>query len=276
MKHTLEGCIASASKYSTRKDWMDGDGDAYFAAYKNNWSSKCCAHMTAGKQYSLEKCKKSAAKYSTRKEWEEKESKFYYAAKRNNWHEDCCRHMVSGKIKHTLETCLLSASKHLLRAQWKLADEKSYQAAMKNGWMVECCKHMSAKPSKQSALDDRKTQVSKYPIRRRPRISNCLYIWRVVGVMFNGEPVFKIGVTNSSTKESRIRLVARRAGFTPEIVLLRNIGVNAKPLEAKLLALGLNPEYTGFDGCTEFRALNPSAFDAVLTLITAATESALR
>ena len=97
--------------------------------------------------------------------------------------------------------------------------------------------------------------------------NDAIYIWRAVGEFFNGNPVFKIGVTSARLGTRRIKECSDKNGFTPEIIICTPVHGKATELEGELHLLGDDPKYVGIDGATEFRALNTSQLDVALRLI---------
>lgn len=100
-----------------------------------------------------------------------------------------------------------------------------------------------------------------------PSDNDTIYIWRALGQYFNGDPVYKIGVTSSRLGHDRINQVAKGSGFEFELVCSEKVAGKASMIETKLLCLGANPQYTGFNGASEFRSLSPSALDAAIQII---------
>lgn len=49
MKHTIESCKESASKFTTRNEWKKNANSSWQAANRNGWMDECCTHMIAGK-----------------------------------------------------------------------------------------------------------------------------------------------------------------------------------------------------------------------------------
>lgn len=97
--------------------------------------------------------------------------------------------------------------------------------------------------------------------------NDAIYIWRVVGEYFNGNPVYKIGVTSARLGTKRIDQVATKAGFDYELICCEPVRCPADQLEKKLLLLGENPGYIAIEGYTEFRALSDSALYAAVSMI---------
>lgn len=103
--------------------------------------------------------------------------------------------------------------------------------------------------------------------KRRATDNDTIYIWRAIGVHYNGNQVYKMGITSLRLGNKRIDLVARKAGMTCEIILCQKVFGKATQLEKKLLCLGENPKLNKFDGSTEFRALDDIQLQSALALI---------
>jgi hypothetical protein len=94
----LDKCKESALKFTTRTEWMKGEGSAYNVARKNKWLDECCGHMEEIRKpngyWNLDKCKESALKFTTRKAWEKGEGGACCIARKNKWLDECCGHMT--------------------------------------------------------------------------------------------------------------------------------------------------------------------------------------
>ena len=97
--------------------------------------------------------------------------------------------------------------------------------------------------------------------------NNAIYIWRSVGEYFNGKPVYKVGVTSERLGVKRINQVAKRSGRKAEIVTLEETNCQATIVETLLKNIGDNPNWTGFDGATEFRAFSLSELQEAKMII---------
>lgn len=97
--------------------------------------------------------------------------------------------------------------------------------------------------------------------------NDAIYIWRAVGQHYNGHPVYKIGVTSARLGTVRVEHVGDKSGFEVDLICCEPVQCKATDLEKELLIIGENPGYTGFDGCTEFRALSPASLHAAITII---------
>jgi hypothetical protein len=99
--------------------------------------------------------------------------------------------------------------------------------------------------------------------------ADVIYIWRAVGWSFDEKPVYKIGLTSKRSDQERIDYVTKSAQCEAEIVLMVEVSAgSAFVIEGELLKMGINPKYSGFNGCTEFRALSDEELCAAITFAT--------
>ena len=194
-----------------------------------------------------------AKRFTTRSEWSKKSQAAYLAASRRNLVDEACSHMTAMRKDWT--SVMLSADAHSFstRSEWFHKSSSAYQTAKDRGIFDACCSHMV---DGTSASDN-----------------DAIYIWRAVGMRFNGEKVYKIGVTSARLGRRRIKQVTKASGIKCEMVVLQQVQGKATDLEKQLLVLGTDPEYTGFGGCTEFRALSLSALETAIALIERAQAS---
>lgn len=97
--------------------------------------------------------------------------------------------------------------------------------------------------------------------------NDAVYIWRAVGQYYKGNAVYKIGITSSKLGISRIKGVSKVSGFEYDVVCCEAVTCSAMKLEKKLHLLGEDPQYSGFNGSSEFRALSDSALYVAISLI---------
>jgi hypothetical protein len=143
IKWTLDKCKESAKRFKTRKEWQDGDKNAYQNASKKGWREECCAHMEVRRvEWTKEMCMESALPFKTKKEWENNDTNAYATAQRKGWINDCCAHMEILLLNWTKEICIESARQFKTKAEWRREDNKAFQAAKRNKWMADCCSHM--------------------------------------------------------------------------------------------------------------------------------------
>jgi len=95
---------------------------------------------------------------------------------------------------------------------------------------------------------------------------DVVYLWHAEG------DIFKVGITSENLGEQRAYDVAKDAGFTPEIVVLENVGlVMAKKIENQILKMGTPVSFrTKFPGSSEFRHLSPTEIDKAIEMIKSA------
>jgi len=123
------------------------------------------------------------------------------------------------------------------------------------------------------AKDECKARAKKYYAARYIKTgnptsdNNVIYIWEAIDEFFNGEQVYKIGVTSARLGEARIHQCAKKSGKDANVLILENVNGKATDIEAEILKLGEDPKYIECDGYTEFRALNNDDLDKALDLI---------
>lgn len=247
---TSERCRAEALKYPTRSAFQKEAGGAYDAAKHNGWFDQICGHMEEIKKsngyWTFERCQAEALKYKTQSDFQLKASSVYQTIKRNKWSEQICGHMTTGRKprKWAFERCRAEALKYNTRSAFAKGSGGACNRARIRGWLDQICAHM---------------------VDGSPSDGNCFYLWLVVGAFFNGLPVYKFGVTSIRLHLGRIKQVARAGGFEYDLVLWAPV-TNAYDLEAKVKAMGASPQYTGFSGCTEFRALTEEEVGQIKSL----------
>jgi hypothetical protein len=290
---TLERCQAEALKYDTRNAFSkQKPSSAYLIAQRNGWLDQICGHMIGKRKpngyWTLARCQEEALKYDTRKTFSNRANSAYLIAQRNGWLDQICGHMEEKKKPNgywTLERCQADALKYDTGPELRRASPGTYRALHRYGWLDICFKHREAviKPKGYWTLERCQAEALKYKTRKdfergnrpasnaaakrnwldqicshmtdgSPSDGNCFYLWLVVGAFFNGLPVYKFGVTSVRLHLKRIEEVARAGGFEYDLILWAPVG-DAFAIEREVKAMGASPQYTGFNGCTEFRAL---------------------
>jgi hypothetical protein len=186
--------------------------------------------------WTLERCGAEALKYETRTAFARGSGSAYMTAYRKGWLEQICERMLEKRKPNgywTVELCQAEALKYETRTAFLQEAKCAYFAAQQNKCLDEICSHM---------------------VDGSPSDGNCFYLWLVVGAYFNGLPVYKPGVTSTRLKFDRIERVAKAGGLKYDLVLWLPVA-DAFAIEAVVKRMGVSPEYTGFNGCTEFRAL---------------------
>lgn len=146
----------------------------------------------------------------------------------------------------TREGVKLAASECQSRAEFMRKYPGAYGAATKGGYLDGICAHMEY---------------------RGPSDRDSVYLWRSERELFKGKQVYKVGVSSSRIGDFRIKQVARSAGIKAHIIRLVKTRTNAYEIEAILLSLGDDPQFTGRDGATEFRAMDDSELKLALEII---------
>jgi hypothetical protein len=250
----LETLKTEALKYQTRQEFQQKNGAAYKAAGLLKIRDEICGHMIKLKNqkgyWTPETLHAEALKYDNKVEFRKESNPAFLTASRQGLLDKICSHMEAGKLPngHWLnkDNCAAEALKYTNRRAFSLANSSAYHGADVNGWLDEICSHMDFNPSSDS---------------------DAVYIWKAIGHVFNGLQVYKFGTTSARLEDRRISEVARFAGMDFDIVILIKVTVHASELESKLLQLGTNPQYKGFNGASEFRALTDDELEAAIEVI---------
>jgi len=149
-------------------------------------------------------------------------------------------------LKWTEEKLIADALKYKTRNEWKRESNCAYQAALKRDLLDVCCGHMESAGSTDN---------------------DAVYIWKAIGQFYNGNQVYKIGVTSARLGEIRVLQCANEADFDAEIVILANVNGKATEVEKSLLAIGADPKYVGFNGASEFRAMTAAQLNRAIDII---------
>jgi hypothetical protein len=251
---TIERLQAEAVKYTSRQEFQQRSGAAYKAAGLLKARDAICSHMTEIKKpkgfWTLENLHAEALKYDNKVDFNKNSGPAYLTALRKNLLDEICGHMTARKLPngHWLnkDNCANEALKYTNRRAFSLANSSAYHGADINGWLDEICAHMDFNPSSDG---------------------DAVYIWRAIGQSFNGLTVYKFGITSARLEDRRIVEVARFANVEFEIIVLVNVKGLASALESELLKLGVSPQYSGFNGASEFRALTDSELQTAIDLI---------
>lgn len=251
---SLETLMVEALKYASRKEFQQMNGAAYKAAGLLKVRDDICGHMAEIKKpkgfWTLENLHAEALKYDNKVDFNKKSGPAYLTALRKNLLDQICGHMVARKLPsgHWLdkENCKAEALKYTNRRAFSLANSSAYHGADSNGWLDEICAHMEFNPSSDG---------------------DVVYLWRAVDQVFDGLQVYKFGITSARLDNRRIVEVARFANFEFEILVLANVKGSASALEKGLLELGITPNYSGFNGASEFRALTDDELRTAIDLI---------
>ena len=84
--------------------------------------------------------------------------------------------------------------------------------------------------------------------------SDAIYLWQAIGETHMGADVFKVGVCQSKTYLDRPLRTIRLSPFEGRVLVCQKVSVPAVRIEQRILSMGEKPNYSGFDGCAEFRS----------------------
>jgi len=255
IKWTDEMLIADAARFDTRGEWRRESKAAYSSAKRRSMLDVCCAHMRQVRtSWTDEMLIADAARFETRAEWKRESGPAYQAAVTRNLLDVCCAGMRQVYTSWTDEMLIEDASRFETRAEWAGRSGSAYNTALSRGLLDACCAHMS----RASGMDN-----------------DAIYIWKALGWTFNGEQVYKVGVTSARLDDVRIKQVTKAADVKAEIVMLAKVKGMATRLEVALKSIGHDPKYVGFDGCTEFRAMSDEQLKQALALIAQAAQETI-
>ena len=242
-KWTDETIRQRASEYSSLRDFRIANEGAYCAA-KDRFPGLLTEIFSVVK-WTEENVIKEAKKYKTKREFDRGCTSAYQAA--------------LNRYKWILDE--LFDSRYNLWTEPRIREE-----AKKYKNRVEFCR---ANPSAQMAAYRKYPGLmdEMFPISRARTDNDTIYIWKAIGEYYNGNPVYKVGVTSYRLGRWRIEEVAIQSGFYFEIICFERVVGKASKLEKKLKALGENPKYIYFNGSTEFRALSDSALYTAISII---------
>lgn len=206
---------------------------------------------------------------------------------------------MSNYERWTDEKIHRKALKYKKPAEFKRGDIKAYNVAQQRGILDTVCSHMTKKIDsnftdievvKIAQSFDTKAQLREtYPtlrliIKRRSlediaykhmtskRIykkpdNDTIYLWLAVGIEFNNQQVYKIGVTSYRRGIKRITEVSRKSSIDAVIIEFKRTKSSALKVEKKLLSIGTDPNIKGFRGCTELRALSDAELNQIKEII---------
>lgn len=199
------------------------------------------------RKWSEDSIRVEAAKYTTKRELEVGNASAYNAANKRFpglLSELFGTVKTQPIVKWNRDSVIEEASKHLTKKVFAQKSHGAYVAARRLG-ILDKLGFKDGSPSD----------------------NNAIYIWRAISQHYNGNPVYKIGVTSARLGIQRIETVADKSGFEFDLICCEPVACKATELERKLLMLGEDPQFIGFDGCTEFRALSDSALYAAISMI---------
>ena len=154
-----------ASGYETRKEFQEGNPNAYAIAVKRGIMDKICQHMKVLQNfYTIDECYEEAAKYSYRKAFEKGSPKHYDYARRHGWLDDVCHGMIPKRQSWPKQKCIEVASELGSLKEFRELFASAYNKCWKNGWLDEVTGHLQ--PGRISrTLEECKEIASQYNYR---------------------------------------------------------------------------------------------------------------
>lgn len=231
----LQSIQDEALKYSAINEFRMGSS-AYQAARKRGIVALVTSHMAKTRAaWTDEMLSKEAKRFETRADFKVSSQAAYLAATRRNQIDLICAHMTPQRETWNILKIQDEAKKYISRADFERGSPNAYHAAVRNKMMDDVSLHME---------------------NRSPTDNDAIYIWCAVGAVFNGNKVYKVGITSSRLSDNRVKMVAKKAGFKAEIIALHKVSRKASEIECELLSIGERPMYEKFDGHSEFRAMS--------------------
>jgi hypothetical protein len=133
-------CQLEALKYSTKKDFREGNVYAYRRASDLQCLDEVCSHMKS-RSLSFEECSLEAKKYKNISDFLANSKRYYHRAHRMDWIDKICSHMNRYK-KWTPKLVANEAKKYSTRGKFATNARTAYAYASLNKLLDIVCKHM--------------------------------------------------------------------------------------------------------------------------------------
>ena len=138
-----DNCFNEAIKYSSRREFKEGNDSAYRSSIKNGWIDEYTWFTKPNKKWNYENCLEESKKYSTRGEFALASSGAYHVARENNWLDEYVW-LKDGKQfrlekwgKWTKEACFEEAKMFRTRTEFAKQNGSAYRNACRFGWIDE-------------------------------------------------------------------------------------------------------------------------------------------
>lgn len=230
-----EDAIAIARQYSNATDLIEANNACYNYIKRTNLIEEALGHMTRRNAPTAE----ATAARLERNRIKNRDLKRI----QNNYSGLGSQALVIWNIEKIRGYAIQCSG----RTEFSKKFPNAYDAALRLKCLDDVCSHMQFH-----------TKASE---------NNVVYIWRALELTYNGLPVYKLGISSARVGNGRIRCVAKAAKVTAEVISIRLVKIKATDIEKQLHKMGDDPGYEGFQGCTEFRALNDSQLRDAINLI---------
>lgn len=225
IKWSVETASKEALKYTTRGDFHDGSGGAYYHLSRQGLLGKYCTHMTKRSiKWTEESIKQEALKYTSRNSFKKGCSGGYQKALRLGIINEVCSHMELLNKQNTFEELQAIAMEYTTKGMFKDKAYGAYQSACRKGIIDDITSHMYAVPAG-----------------FKPMLPATLYYFKITTT--EGVDIWKIGITNYSVNE---RYYPRDLVRVSDIQTWNfDLGLQAYDYERALCKLYKEYKYTG-------------------------------
>lgn len=193
---------------------------------------------------SLEELKIRASRYSSRSKFDRYDPSGYLSAKRQGFLDQLIPSQgISARV--TDEQLRDRAGRYLNRTAFKYGDSSAFDIAVKRKMIKELF------PKSCWAFDN-----------------DAFYMKLAIGEVFNGLPVYKVGVTSARRGDARLKAQSWNSKMKHLTIIepTRVVG-NATDIEKFALSLGVNPKYARFEGSTEYRAFTEDEVQQIKDMV---------
>jgi len=248
IKWTEAMLINLAKQFETKAEMRVSNYPAIKAIRRRGLEDVCFAHMIELRKvkYSDDELLTEALKYNNRRDFRVNSIKQYTTIMKRGNYDKYFAHMTRLIKRWTPELAFEAAKQYTTRSDFaRGVDAGAYNYALKTGILEDICGHMV----------------------RDVRVSNVVYIWKVICEFWNDKQVYKIGVTGSQNGTRRIVDCANVHNVDYEVMFYREFD-EPKIFEKELLdKFEVVKGFSG-DGGTEFRAISdPELNDLLRTFV---------
>ena len=300
---TLDRCRKVWRGCGTIAEFRKMHSGAYTAVHRKGWLNTMREDFPDAQKphgyWTLERCKKAWSSYSSIKEFASKEASTYAAVKKNGWLKEMRESLESKKAPNghwTLKRC-----KEIWLSCESITDfmtkyPSTYSAVCKNGWiarmrkdfpdalapkgywtLAKCrrawrsCSSITEFVEKFGAayssckrrgwLDAMRSEL---PPDYRYTSNDIVYLWKT-GLLQNGKPVYKIGVTSKRRGKKRIEYVAKKHGTTHTVLRYEQCA-DAIAIENAVLDIATPVNCIDGDGASEMFFATGEELNLILNL----------
>ena len=132
---TKELVLEEAQKYSTPRDFEEGNKQAYNAARNHGWMKECTWFIKPknAKKWDYNTCFEEAQKFTSRQDFRMNSTTAYTVARNHGWLEEY--DWLEKKIVLSDEVCLQEARKYTYFSDFRSGSHRAYLVARSHGWL---------------------------------------------------------------------------------------------------------------------------------------------